>query len=193
MYCCYCVDTESIRYISKTCIQNGNQINLEAGGAWEKIILFIINMLEMLFFFVGIGIVWYTHSRAFLHFCKQLSYDLFYMSHCDARQSVVTRTHETQKFTFVDFQLCPSLSRKSALSTCVDRFYPVVKPLPLTSSIIFMLSTKLRRNHVTKKTAFVTSTTTHNNKNSSELSAKSVYDFIECLLFEWRDDSVIQI
>lgn len=40
-------------------MQNGNQINLEAGGAEEKIILFIINMLEMLFFFVGIGIVRY--------------------------------------------------------------------------------------------------------------------------------------
>lgn len=68
-------------------MQNGNQINLEAGGAEEKIILFIINMLEMLFFFVGIG-------GMHVYFRKQLSYDLFYVSHCDARQSVVT--HETQ-------------------------------------------------------------------------------------------------
>lgn len=41
---------------SKTCMQNVNQINLEAGGAKEKMILFIMNMLEMLFFFV-----WHWH------------------------------------------------------------------------------------------------------------------------------------
>lgn len=85
---------------SKTCMRNGNQINLVASGAKEKIILFIINMLEMLFF-----LCWHWHCVIYIHmlnahahahthmyFCKQLSYDLFYMSHCDARQSVVAHT-----------------------------------------------------------------------------------------------------